>query len=118
MTPEEVVRAELAAWRQLDADGIMSYFAPEAVWDNVPFGPVVGHDEIRKAVEGFLGRMSSANMEVLNLAVAGKVVMTERVDHLGIDGRILDARCMGTFEIAGDKIMAWRDYFDMSHGSH
>ena len=28
MTPEEVVRAELAAWDHLDVDEIMSYFAP------------------------------------------------------------------------------------------
>jgi limonene-1,2-epoxide hydrolase len=116
LTPEEIVRAELAAWSRLDADEIMSYFATDAVWDNVPFGPVTGHGEIRKAVDGFLGRMTSASMEVLNLVVAGNVVMTERVDHLGIDGRNFDARCMGTFEISGDKITAWRDYFDMNHG--
>jgi limonene-1,2-epoxide hydrolase len=118
VTPEEVVRAELAAWSRLEADEIVSYFAPDAVWDNVPFGPVRGHEEIRKMVEGFLGRMSSAQMDVLNLVASGNIVVTERVDHLGIDGRTLDARCMGIFEIAGDKITAWRDYFDMSHGSH
>jgi len=29
---------------------------------------------------------------------------------------MFDAHVMGAFEIAGDKITAWRDYFDMSHG--
>jgi hypothetical protein len=32
MTPEEVVRAEMAAWSSLDADQIMAYIADEATW--------------------------------------------------------------------------------------
>ena len=115
MTPEDVVRAELAAWDRLDVDGIMSFFMSDAVWDNVPIGPASGHDEIRKAVDEYVGRMTSANLEIVNLAVAGNVVLTERVDHFLFDGRTVDTRVMGAFEIAGDKIAAWRDYFDMQH---
>ena len=51
MSPEEVVRAELNAWSGLDVDEIVSYFAADAVWDNVPLGAVSGHEEIRKAVD-------------------------------------------------------------------
>jgi limonene-1,2-epoxide hydrolase len=111
-----VVRAELAAWDRLDVDAIMSFFTRDAVWDNVPFGAVTGYDEIRKAVDGYVGRMTAANMEIINLAAAGSVVLTERVDHLVFDGRRVDARVMGAFEVSGDKITAWRDYVDMSHG--
>jgi limonene-1,2-epoxide hydrolase len=57
-------------------------------------------------------------MEILNLAVAGNVVLTERVDHFLLDGRKINVRLMGIFEIAGDKSTAWRDYFDMSHGEN
>ena len=39
-------------------------------------------------------------------------VLAERVDHIIIDGKTIDARCMGAFEVADDKITAWRDYFD------
>jgi limonene-1,2-epoxide hydrolase len=49
---------------------------------------------------------------VLNLAVTGNVVLTERVDHFVYDGKAIDARVMGAFEITDDKITAWRDYFD------
>jgi limonene-1,2-epoxide hydrolase len=45
LTPEEVVRAELAAWDRLDVGAIMSFFTRDAVWDNVPFGAVTGYDE-------------------------------------------------------------------------
>jgi limonene-1,2-epoxide hydrolase len=118
MTPEEVVRAELDAWSRLDADEIMSFFADDAVWDNVPFGPVSGSAGIRQAVEGFLRRTTYQRNEVLNLAVDGNVVLTERLDHLQFNGERFDSRVMGAFEIAGDKITAWRDYFDMSQGGH
>jgi limonene-1,2-epoxide hydrolase len=113
VNPEDVVRGEMAAWGRLDVGEILSYFAPHAVWDNVPLGPATGHDEIRKLLEGWIGRTTSFEAEMLNLAVAGQVVLTERVDHIVLDGKPIHARVMGAFEIEGDKIKAWRDYFDM-----
>ncbi len=113
MTPEEVVRAELAAWHRLDLDEILSYFAPDAVWENVPIGAVSGRDEIRKEAERWLGQTGSFDAEIVNVAVAGNVVLTERVDHTEFQGAQYHARVMGAFEIGGDKITAWRDYFDM-----
>ena len=114
MSPEEVVRAELGAWDRLDVEAIMSYFAPDSVWDNVPIGAATGLDEIRKAVEGWVGQTTSFDAEILNIAVAGNVVLTERVDHVVMNGTTIHGRVMGAFELEGDKIKAWRDYFDMS----
>lgn len=117
MSPEEVVRAELNAWSGLDVDEIVSYFAGDAIWDNVPLGAVSGHQEIRKAVQGYVDRTTQGNIEILNLAVAGNVVLTERVDHFVYDGKSIHARIMGAFEVNGDKITAWRDYFDVPKSS-
>ena len=36
---EKVVSDLFAAWTRLDLDGIMSYFAEDGVWDNVPMSP-------------------------------------------------------------------------------
>jgi limonene-1,2-epoxide hydrolase len=113
LSPEEVVRAELAAWDRMDVEAIMSYFARDSVWDNVPIGAATGLDEIRKAVEGWVGQTTSFDAEILNIAVAGNVVLTERVDHVVMKGAAAHARVMGAFEIEGDKIKAWRDYFHM-----
>ncbi|MDT5348604.1 MAG: limonene,2-epoxide hydrolase [Mycobacterium sp.] len=113
MNPEDVVRAELSAWSRLDVDEIVSYFAAEAVWDNVPLGAVSGHDEIRKLVKDYVDRMTHGDIEIVNLAAAGNVVLTERVDHFVYDGKTIHARVMGAFEVSGDKITAWRDYFDV-----
>jgi limonene-1,2-epoxide hydrolase len=113
MNPEEVVRAELDAWSRLDPDEIVGYFAADAVWDNVPLGVATGHQEIRRTVRGYVDRMTHGNIEIVNLAVAGNVVLTERVDHFVYDGNPVHARVMGAFEVNGDKITAWRDYFDV-----
>jgi limonene-1,2-epoxide hydrolase len=51
-------------------------------------------------------------IEIVNLAVADNVVLTERVDHFVFDAKPVDARVMGTFEASGHHITAWRDHFD------
>ncbi len=114
MTAEEVVRAELDAWSTLDVDAIMAHFAPDAVWDDPSHGPILGHGNIRRAVQSLVGRMTYADMEIRRLLAGDSIVMTERVDHFTFDGRRVSAPIMGIFEMADDKITAWRDYFDMS----
>jgi len=39
--------------------------------------------------------------------------MTERVDVFKLPGKSFELPVMGTFEVNGGKISAWRDYFDM-----
>src|SRR5688572_11686207 len=93
----------------------MGYFAPDATWrPGFGFSTSSGHEEVRRAVEGFVTGMTRCDIEIVNLAVAGNVVLTERVDRLILlGGKMLDAPGMGTFEVTGDKITAWRDYFHM-----
>ncbi len=112
MSPEEVVRAKLDAWATLDAEKILSYFSDEAVVVD-PIGTYRGLGEIRQAVEGYVKRMDHADIQVLNVALNDHLVMVERVDRFIYDGKNVSARCIGTFEVVGDKIIAWRDYFDM-----
>ena len=114
MSPEDVVRAMLDAWGRLDVEEIISHFAPDAVYENVPIGAATGLEEIRTTVEQFVKDMNMTffDAEMLQLAVAGNVVLTERVDHIVMGGTKMDLRLMGAFEIDGDKVKAWRDYFD------
>ena len=113
MSPEDVVREELAAWSSLNVDEIVKHFSADAVWDNVALGAHHGQREIRTAVEGYLGRMDHAELEVRNLVANGNIVMAERVDRFIYDGHEIATRCMGTFEVSGDKTTAWRDYYDV-----
>ena len=113
MNAEGVVRAELKAWSSLDIDQVMAYFAPDAYWwPAFTYPRSSGYEEVRRTVEGFLKAMTQCEFEIVNLAVAGNVVLTERVDRLVfVGGKVHDAAGMGVFEVTGDKITAWRDYF-------
>jgi limonene-1,2-epoxide hydrolase len=112
MNPEEVVRAHLEAQSSLDIDQMTAYFAADAT-----FMPAIGYptwsgiEEIRNGIESFLKIMTKCDIEIVHLAVAGNVVLTERIDHVVINGKAHDAWGMGAVEVSGDKVTAWRDYF-------
>jgi limonene-1,2-epoxide hydrolase len=110
---EEVVRAECEAWSTLDIDQIMAYFAADAYWwPAFSFPKASGYEEVRRTIDGFLKAMTKCEFEIVNFAVAGNVVLTERVDHIVlVDVGEIAAAGMGVFEVTGDKITAWRDYF-------
>ena len=44
----------------------------------------------------------------------GSTVLTERVDRFLMNGQPIALPVMGTFEVRGGKIAAWRDYFDLA----
>jgi limonene-1,2-epoxide hydrolase len=113
MTPEEVVRSAMATLASLDIDQFMGYIADDATFlPGFSFPTYSGHKEIRATLEGFAKHMTKAEIEIVNLAVTGNVVLTERVDrYVYSNGKALEAPGMGTFEVSGDKIAAWRDYF-------
>jgi len=111
MNAEEVVRAELQAWSSDDVDQVMAHFAPDATWwPAFTFPTYSGTEAIRQAVEGFFEDITEFEAEIVNLAVTGNVVFTERVDHWSSRGKPREAPAVGVFEVAGDKITAWRDY--------
>ena len=59
-------------------------------------------------------RSSWMRAEMLALAESGNRVLTERIDHLydADDKLMMSLAVMGIFEVEGDKITGWRDYFD------
>lgn len=114
MTPEEVVRSFFDAHKRLDVEGIIGFFTEDAVWHNMPaqYEPAVGREAVAELVTDFFSRTTAAELEIINIAVNGNLVFTERVDHCVYGGTKLDAPVVGVLEIEGDKIKAWREYFD------
>jgi len=110
---EKIVRDFLAAWPRKNIDELMSYFAPSAVYHNIPVPPIVGADAIRKTFEGFLGAFSIV-LDVVNLAANGDLVFTERVDRFEMNGKRFDLPVNGVFELRNGKIVSFRDYFDLA----
>lgn len=114
---EKVVSDLFAAWGRIDLDGIMSFFAENAVWDNVPMNsPAKGQAAIREMTQGFLKDMSGFGVKIMKSAEVGNTVFNERVDTARMkNGKSADIPVAGVFEFndAG-KITLWRDYFDLA----
>jgi len=110
-----VVQSLIAAFNASDLAKIMGHFASDAVYHNIPIAPVSGTAAIRGVIERFMGMATQVDWQLLNIAQSGaNVVMTERVDRFLINGKWVGLPVMGTFEVSGGKITAWRDYFDMN----
>jgi limonene-1,2-epoxide hydrolase len=108
-----LVRRFLGACVRADPDEFAGYFAEDAVWWNAPWQRVQGRDAIREALRRGAEQMRALPWELLHIAAAGAVVLTERVDHFAIGDTRIRVPCMGIFEIRAGKIAAWRDYWDL-----
>ena len=110
----DLVTAFCRAWSNRDVDEILAYFAEDAVYHNMPMPPMQGKPAIKTILQQIVSPTSWIEWETLNIAEAGNVVFTERVDRFEMGGKKVELPVAGVFEIEGGKIKAWRDYFDMA----
>ena len=118
-SPIELVRRFCAAWSDnMGAAELAAFFAEDAVYHNIPQEPVTGRENIADTIASVLRPgppgIEGIDFRVINIAANGPVVMTERVDVFKLPGKSFKLPVMGTFEVSGGKINAWRDYFDMN----
>lgn len=111
---EQLVRDFCDAFARRDIDELMGFFAPDAVYHNMPMDPARGHDAIRAVLELFVPPSDSIEFEILHIASTSDAVLTERIDRFRMGDRDVVLPVSGTFEIVDGKIAAWRDYFDMA----
>jgi len=112
MSIEQVVREEMAAWGRNDVDEVISHFADDATFDIGPaFPKVAGRDAIYQILKHFFAGGTCIELEIMHSAVAGDVVLMERTDHWELDGKKTSWPVMGAYEVHGDKITAWREYY-------
>ena len=109
----DLVRRFCAAWAAPDIAAIAGFFTDDAVYHNMPIQPVQGKDAIKGVIEQFMAPFERCDWEILQIAAAGDTVLTERVDRF-FGAKTVELPVMGTFEIRGGKIAAWRDYFDLT----
>ncbi len=109
----EIVRDFIALWGTRDLEAILAALAPDCVYHNMPWEPLVGHDAIRQGLAIFIGDAAEIDWRVYHSAqgVDG-AVMTERLDRFLIKGKWLEFPVMGIFELRDGLITHWRDYFD------
>lgn len=118
-TPIETVSAFCAA---LSEDGgrpaVRRWFTPDTRWVNEGLAVTKGVEEAIALIDGMEASMSIAtvHIDMLTIAADGPRVLTERLDRFErADGsEIGRVMVMGIFELEGDKIVEWRDYFDVT----
>jgi len=114
-TPQETVNKSLAASPRLNLDELMEFFTEDAEYQNIPMGPAAkGKDAIRKVIDSLMPTVKGLEIKILNTAVNGNVVFSERVDITDLGGgKRTELPVAGVFEVKGGKIAKWRDYFDL-----
>jgi len=114
MTPEQVVNAFCEALNNEGLEASLAYIAEGCVYQNMPFEPVYGPEGVRATLAGFFEITGPVRIETLRQVAVGSLVMNERIDHFDPPrGRAFGLPVAGAFEVEGDKITAWRDYFCM-----
>lgn len=109
-----VVKRFIEAWNANDVDRVMSFFADDCVYHNIPVAPVQGPEAIRGVIQGFAGAATAIDWRLHRVAEAEDgTVLTERTDRFEIGGKWIELPVMGAFAVADGKIVAWRDYFDL-----
>ena len=110
---DTVVREFCEAWERGDADEIVSYFAEDAVYHNVPMEPLEGKAAIKQFLDDFFGGFGAVVFVTHVQVAAGNVVMNERTDTIQLPNGPVDLPVCGVFELNDDgKIARWSDYFD------
>ncbi len=112
---EQLVDRFLATWPRADLEEWLTFFAPDAVYHNIPLDPAVGIAAIRAHMRDFLSSMDGGiRPEVHHQLGEGALVMNERTDHYEVNGQARSLPICGVFEIADGRIKRWREYFDLS----
>ncbi len=117
-TPDQIVTEFLGAWAasvETLRGSFDDYLADDVVYENVDLTHTVTRSDALKLIDNFLPGLDHITIDMLAIAVSGNKVLTERIDYLrDKDNTVLSKiRVMGIFEVVGDRITHWRDYFDM-----
>ena len=112
--PQTVVEDFFKACCELDMDAALDLIDDNCIYQNVPFHTARGKKNVVKALQAMGKAMTHFDVEMINIAANGNVVMTERVDTLG--GKFFNVKLplMGVLVVKDGKITEWRDYFDWS----
>ena len=113
MAAGDVVAALIKANEAADLDAVLAVMTDDVEYENVGMGVCRGPDEVRALLGPFFAGAGGGTWEVLAQVEQGEIVMNERIDHLSLPGgKQVDLRVAGYFEVQGDRVRRWRDYFD------
>ncbi|MGR8921460.1 MAG: limonene-1,2-epoxide hydrolase family protein [Gammaproteobacteria bacterium] len=113
---EDVVRAFLKGWDDLDVDACMAQVTDDMCYLNQPLEAIRGKDNVRKMIASIFEPADRCRFELVNVFGFENKVITERVDRWDWSGSgtwELELKVCGMFELSFDgKIYEWREYYD------
>lgn len=112
-TETDVVTRFLAALERLDVDAALELLDPDVEYQNVPFPPARGIDQVARQLRMLDRYCNAFEARTHHIAANGPVVLTERTDVIGIGRVRAEFWVCGTFEVYDGRITVWRDRFDV-----
>ncbi len=114
MSAEEIVNEFIARVVRMDLDAACELVSDDVEYDNVPMGKVFGPDGIKGVLAQMVGMLDEVDWVIHRQVAAGSLVLNERTDRFGKDGKWIELPVAGVFEVIDGRITLWRDYFDMT----
>jgi limonene-1,2-epoxide hydrolase len=114
-----VVRRLCEQWPWLSREDFAELLAPDCDYRNIPISGDrhIGPDAAHKMVSGMRNHWD-ISLDVIHIVANGPIVLTERLEyfkHRKGEKPDCELPVMGAFELKDGKIIAWRDYFELSH---
>lgn len=112
-TGEQLMRRFLGYWHTRDAAAMAECFAPDGIYDNVPERrPMVGREAIRTWLDMCFTHLTRIDVEIVNLAVNGEWILSERLDDHIVGDRHMRLPVMNATRIVDGRFALFRDYYD------
>jgi len=113
MGAEDVVNEFIARVVAMDLDRACELVADDLEYDNVPLGKQHGPEGLKALLGAMVGGVDQVEFVVHRQVADGNLVLNERTDRFLVGERWIDLPVAGVFELRHDRIVLWRDYFDM-----
>ena len=112
MTATDIVTAFIDHLNAMRMDDAFALLADDIVYHNIPMKPVTGPAAVKAVFDQI--PFNAVEFITHHSAEHDYTVLNERTDRFKLaDGRWVELRVMGVFEVQDGKISAWRDYFDL-----
>lgn len=110
----EIYRESLAAFCRGDFDGATACYADDIVaYPNRSMRPMQGRAAMRAFMQKFAAGMEEQRYTQSLVIESGDFLLVEGTESYRKNGRSVSIPYAGVMEFRGEKIIAWRDYFDL-----
>ncbi|WP_417493238.1 nuclear transport factor 2 family protein [Maricaulis sp.] len=115
-TKFEVLQTIIKSWCETqDVEAVIAHLTEDVVWhySTTAAAPKIGHDGAREFLKAYKLKARRPNWRIFRAAEAGNALFVEGADEFDtVEGGHVAVPYMGIFEFEGQRIKAWRDYFN------